>query len=318
MKKLSLYDRANAATLRAISPEWRKIRRARKAATPFTNPEVDIPTEFRTLAGRKIRLAQAGPVDAPTVVLLSPFPESILSFVGSWEALTESFRVTAIDLPGFGASEGDRDDMTPIAQGELLGKILDDLELTDIHLVGPDVGMAAALCYALTPNNRLTSMMIGHSIGAPGPLKLATLISLMARFGFLRSTTALFGAGPLIAFTSTFGAIRHRYNPTQVDDFKSAYSGRAPEVIHWFAGLRSSGEALGKQVGDIDVPTKIFWGELDALFDVSIAHNLHDAMPNSAIQILPEAGHLSWSDQPEMFATMITNWVTTSHRDDHP
>ena len=45
MKKQSLYDRANAATFRAISPEWGKVRKARKAATTFVNPEVDIPTE---------------------------------------------------------------------------------------------------------------------------------------------------------------------------------------------------------------------------------------------------------------------------------
>ena len=147
MKKLSIYDRVNGAANRAISPEWRKIKRARKAATSFDNPDVDITTEFRTLVGRRIRLAEAGPTGAPTVVMLSPFPESILSFVGSWEALTGTFHVVAIDLPGFGASEGDRNDMTPAAQGELLGRILDDLDLTDVHLVAPDVGMAAArLC----------------------------------------------------------------------------------------------------------------------------------------------------------------------------
>lgn len=62
------------------------------------------------------------------------------------------------------------------------------------------------------------------------------------------------------------------------------------------------------------MPTQIFWGELDALFDVSNAHNLHEAMPKSALQIFPEAGHLSWSDQPEMFAAMIIDWVTTGHK----
>ena len=29
---------------------------------------------------------------------------------------------------------------------------------------------------------------------------------------------------------------------------------------------------------------------------------------------LPEAGHLAWSDQPEMFASMITDWVRTEHK----
>ena len=77
----------------------------------------------------------------------------------------------------------------------------------------------------------------------------------------------------------TFGAIRHRYNPTQVDDFKSAYSGRAFEVIAWFENLRDNGEVLAKRVSEIDLPTQIFWGELDALFDVSNAHYLYEALP---------------------------------------
>ena len=145
MKKLNIYDQLNAAALLLVSPEWRKVKAARKSAVSFETPDVTMPTETRTIAGRNIRLAQAGPADAPLVVLLSPFPESILSFTGSWEALTEKCRVIAIDLPGFGASEGDRKDMTPTAQGAHLAAIFEELELNNIHLVAPDVGMAALL-----------------------------------------------------------------------------------------------------------------------------------------------------------------------------
>ena len=91
MKKISIYDCLNASMLALISPEWSKVKAAQKAADSFETPTVTIPTETRTLGGRKIRLAEAGPVDAPLVVLLSPFPESILSFAGSWEALTAEF-----------------------------------------------------------------------------------------------------------------------------------------------------------------------------------------------------------------------------------
>ena len=158
MKKLNIYDQLNAAALLLVSPEWRKVKAARKSAVSFETPDITIPTETRTIAGRNIRLAQAGPADAPLVVLLSPFPESILSFTGSWEALTEKCRVIAIDLPGFGASEGDRKDMTPTAQGAHLAAIFEELDLQDIHLVAPDVGMAAALAYVLNHKHRVTSL----------------------------------------------------------------------------------------------------------------------------------------------------------------
>ena len=314
MKKLNFYDQLNAASLLLVSPEWRKVKAARKSAVSFATPDVTMPTETRTIADRNIRLAEAGPADAPLVVLLSPFPESILSFAGSWKALTEKCRVIAIDLPGFGASEGDRKDMSPSAQGAHLTAIFDELDLHNIHLVGPDVGMAAALAYVLNHKHRVASLAVGHGLGAPGPFKLAFMISMLAKFGVMRFITGLLGAGPLIAFSSQLGSIRHRANAKQIDDYKRAYSGRAAEVIYWFKDFRAKAAELAGRVQEIDIPTLVFWGELDVLFDPSNAKHLDAALPQSKLQILPKAGHLAWADQPELFADMIIDWVATEHK----
>ncbi len=313
MKKLNTFANLNAATLAAMSPEWRRVGKAQKSATSFEDPDVAIPTRTETLGGRQVRLAEAGPADAPLVVLLSPFPESILSFAGSWGALTDRLHIIAIDLPGFGASEGDRNDMSPEALGAHLATFFEELDLHDIHLVAPDVGMGAALAYAIHHDHRLASMAIGHGPGAPGPFKLAMMISLLAKSGVMRTSTAMLGAGPLIAFSAKIGKIRSRSNPIQVDDYLRAYAGRAGEVIHWFEDFRLKAAELAKGVGKIDIPTLVFWGDLDVLFDPSNAENLHDALPKSELRILPEAGHFSWSDQPEMFASMIIDWVNTGH-----
>ena len=314
MKKLNFYDQLNAATLLLVSPEWRKVKAARQSAVSFETPDVTIPTEIRSIAGRNIRLAEAGPADAPLVVLLSPFPESILSFTGCWEALTEKCRVIAIDLPGFGASEGDRKDMSPNAQGAHLAAIFDELDLQNIHLVAPDVGMAAAIAYVLNHKHRVTSLAVGHGLGAPGPFKLAFMVSMLAKFGFMRFTTGLLGAGPLIAFTSKLGAIRNQANAKQIDDYKRAYSGRAGEVVYWFKDFRSRAKELAVRLKEIEIPTLVFWGELDVMFDPSNAEHLHAALPQSKLQILPEAGHTSWADQPELFADMIIDWVASGHK----
>ncbi|MDB2646888.1 alpha/beta hydrolase [Pseudomonadales bacterium] len=314
MKKLNFYDQLNAASLLLVSPEWRKVKAARKLAVSFEAPDVAMLTETRTIAGRNIRLAEAGPADAPLVVLLSPFPESILSFAGSWKALTEKCRVIAIDLPGFGASEGDRKDMSPSAQGAHLAAIFDELDLQNIHLVGPDVGMAAALAYVLNHKHRVASLAVGHGLGAPGPFKLAFMISMLAKFGAMRFITGLLGAGPLIAFSSQLGSIRHRANAKQVDDYKRAYSGRAAEVVYWFKDFRAKAAELAGRVQEIEIPTLVFWGELDVLFDPSNAKHLDAALPQSKLHILPDAGHLAWADQPELFADMIIDWAATEHK----
>jgi pimeloyl-ACP methyl ester carboxylesterase len=312
MKKLNLYDQINATSLLLVSPEWRKIRAARKAASSFETPDVTLPLETRRIAGRNIRLAEAGPTDAPLVVLLSPFPESILSYAGSWKALTKKCRVLAIDLPGFGASEGDRKDMSPSAQGAHLASIFDELDLQDIYLVAPDVGMAAALAYVLDHKHRLKTMAVGHGLGAPGGFKLAFMVNMLAKFSFMRFITGLLGAGPLVAFTAKLGAIRNRANAKQIDDYKRSYAGRANEVVYWFKDFRSRAKELSVRVTEIDIPTLVFWGELDVLFHPSNAEHLHAALPQSKLQILPEAGHTSWADQPELFADMVIDWVNSS------
>jgi pimeloyl-ACP methyl ester carboxylesterase len=309
MKKLNFYDQLNASILLLVSPEWKKVKAARKTASSFETPIISIPTETRNIAGRQIRLAEGGSVDAPLVVLLSPFPESILSFMGSWEALTEKLHVIAIDLPGFGASEGDRNDMSPNAQGAHLAAIFDELNLSNIHLVAPDVGMGAALAYVLNHEHRLTSMAIGHGPGAPGAFKLAFMLNMLTKFGFMRFSSAMLGAGPLVAFSSKLGAIRHQANAIQVDDYQNSYSGRAAEVMHWFKDLRTKASELADKVGEIQIPTLVFWGELDVMFDPSNAEHLNNVLPNSELHILPEAGHLSWADQPELFASMVIDWV---------
>jgi pimeloyl-ACP methyl ester carboxylesterase len=63
--------------------------------------------------------------------------------------------VIAIDLPGFGASEGDHHDMSPKALCDHLAAIFEEFDLRDIHLVGPDVGMGAAPAYTIHHDQRL-------------------------------------------------------------------------------------------------------------------------------------------------------------------
>lgn len=65
---------------------------------------------------------------------------------------------------------------------------------------------------------------------------------------------------------------------------------------------------------EIDIPTLVFWGELDVLFDPGNAEHLNAALPQSTLQILPEAGHLAWADQPELFADMIIDWVEATYK----
>jgi hypothetical protein len=64
-------------------------------------PPVDdlIQPEFTTLDGLTIRYATSPKRRAETVLLLSPWPESIYAYLPSWQTLADNFSLVALDLP---------------------------------------------------------------------------------------------------------------------------------------------------------------------------------------------------------------------------
>ncbi len=68
----------------------------------MTMPNVD----FRTIDGVRIRYADSGSPQKPTVVLTSPWPESVYAFVPMWAWLSDHARLFAVDLPGLGGRAG--------------------------------------------------------------------------------------------------------------------------------------------------------------------------------------------------------------------
>ena len=81
----------------------------------------------------------------------------------------------AIDLPGFGHSQRRDALLSPRAMGEFLIRAADAFELDHPHVVGPDVGTAAALFAAALYPGRLRSLVVGSG-GAAVPLQLGGVL----------------------------------------------------------------------------------------------------------------------------------------------
>src|SRR5579864_9034529 len=97
--------------------------------TTTTIPQV----RFRTIDGVRIRYADSGGPREPTVVLTSPWPESLYAFAPMWASLSEHARLFAVDLPGFGASERREDLLSPKAMGMFLAQLIAEADLGRAH-----------------------------------------------------------------------------------------------------------------------------------------------------------------------------------------
>jgi pimeloyl-ACP methyl ester carboxylesterase len=120
------------------------IRPQRSLEEGLTIMTTDIPITTRKADGVEIRFAECNADAEPTLLLLSPWPETIYAWEQLWSRLSSVGHVLAIDLPGFGHSEGRIDLFSPQAMGRFLVGLIDEWELGAPHVLGPDVGAQGA------------------------------------------------------------------------------------------------------------------------------------------------------------------------------
>src|SRR3954453_6001671 len=128
-------------------------------------------TRQRKADGLMIRYADSEGGRDETVLLLNPWPESLFAWETIWSPLAQIARLVAIDLPGFGQSEGRADLRSPRAMGTFLLRLIDEWGLGHPHVVGPDGGTGAVLFTASEDVDLLPSAVVGSG-GASFPLEV--------------------------------------------------------------------------------------------------------------------------------------------------
>ena len=131
-----------------------------------------IQMQFTVIDGLSVRFAQSKDRD-DHALLLSPWPESLLAFEPTWTRLAAHTHLVAIDLPGFGHSQRSDELLSAEAMGEFVIRAADAFGLDNPHVVGPDIGTAAALFAAAAHPGRLRSLVNGSGgRGGPAPARL--------------------------------------------------------------------------------------------------------------------------------------------------
>ena len=117
--------------------------------------------------GLEIRYARSGKSDGIPVLLTSPWPESIFAFRGVLPAIKDRHPLIAVDLPGFGRSDGRPDLMSPEAMGNFVIKLAQHFGIARMHAVGPDVGTLALLFAAVRSPGLFESIVVGSGAASP-------------------------------------------------------------------------------------------------------------------------------------------------------
>jgi pimeloyl-ACP methyl ester carboxylesterase len=266
-------------------------------------------TQTIEVDGLRIRYADSGAAGGRVILFTSPWPESLFAFRRIWPALAPAGRLVAVDLPGFGHSQGRPDVLRPSAMGEFLYQFIAALGLGAPHLVAPDVGVSAALFLAARHPDAVRSMVIGGG-GSAVPLDVTgTLADIIAAPGI----EVFEGQDIRATIGATVEAVAPRdVEPEVWEDYVSAYeNGRFAESTRFVRSYPDDLPVLRDLLPAIRVPVRVFAAARDPLVPVSNGRYLAERIPGSELTILT-ASHFAWEEIPDQFAAMVAESVASA------
>ena len=271
-----------------------------------TSLTASIRPQFRMIDGVKIRYADSGGSQESTLLLTSPWPESVYAFAPMWKVLSEHARLFAVDLPGFGGSERRDDLLSPRAMGGFLAQLIVEADLRRPHIVAPDVGTSAALFAAAAHPERIASVIVGTGgaavpIELGEPLKSWVLDPDLDKYRRMDPRAIVNAAADTIA-----GGI-----PDDIRaDYLACYDGdRFAESMRYVRRYPDELPELAKLLPQIATSVTIINGRHDRVVPVANAEFLDERLPNSRV-VLIDAGHFVWEEAPAEYASSILDSIT--------
>jgi pimeloyl-ACP methyl ester carboxylesterase len=270
--------------------------------TTWLNESIQM--QFRVIDGLSVRFAESADRD-DHALLLSPWPESLLAFEPMWLRLAERAHLVAIDLPGFGHSQRADALLSPRAMGEFVIRVADAFGLENPHVVGPDVGTAAALFAAAGHPGRLRSLVVGSG-GAAVPLQLGSRLRDWVENPDLGSFRS---ADPRQIVAGALSGIERYVLPDAVrEDYLSSYEGdRFVESMRYVRSYPAELPVLRDLLPQIQTPVQVIAGTRDQAVPPANAEFLADRLPHSKLDLI-DAGHFTWEDGADDYAALVGAW----------
>jgi len=244
------------------------------------------------------------------LLLLHGVGESAAGWRPTQDALSKSFDVIVIDLPGFGDSPALPSGVVPTAAAlaDAIERQLDELGLPTVHIAGYSLGARVSLELASRGRARSVVAIAPDGLGTPAERVYET-VALLARrllatvLAPVAQEVTSTGAGR----ASFFGSDRSRpwlLTPVDAQDLLLSFATSPAYVQTVLTGMHDAVRGVSK----ISCPVLIVQGLTDPLL-ASQSPRYLALVPQAQLQILPNLSHVPISDDPALIARLITDFA---------
>ncbi|TNE58150.1 MAG: alpha/beta hydrolase [Alphaproteobacteria bacterium] len=268
------------------------------------------PSRFVQLpGGMTAHYRDQGNVNGRVLVLLHGSNDSLFTWEPWVAELGQDYRLITVDLPGHGLSSfAENNVYTSDIYLNFVSEFIGVLQLDTFVLGGNSMGGKIAWRYALDHPEKLEALVLldASGIDLGGPPQEEGLLYQVAETPGLNKVLDYVLPEKLVANTLR-DAIYDDDLVTQamVDQYHDLLLREGRRQASKARLLAPKEAQPTERLGEISVPTLILWGEEDTYVSVEAAYIFDAQIPNSALIVYPEVGHLPMVEVPEDSAASL-------------
>lgn len=275
-------------------------------------PHVDgVEHRFVEANGIRIHVAEAGPGDAPALVMLHGWPEHWYIWRHLIGPMARGRRVVCPDLRGLGWSDAPPGGYEKEALADDLFALLDRLGVDRCGLVGHDWGGWVSFLACLREPDRFEALL---ALAIVPPMGRTTLRSALGawRFWYQLVLASPFGARAAAGLGSGPGATAFRWIGTDAwsDEERASYldqleePARARASVQYYRTfqLRELPALVRGRYADarLHVPTRLLFGAEESAMSPAMLDGAERNADDLTIEVLPGVGHFIPDERPEL------------------
>jgi pimeloyl-ACP methyl ester carboxylesterase len=255
--------------------------------------------------------------DKPSVILIHGNGDEADTWRHVFSSLAKSFRVLALDLPGFGRSlPAENADLDSFASA--LSKFIDSLKLSSVHLVGSSMGALICTMYAGQNPNRVASLtLVGGANLDSGDLEtnpgIKSLLEPGIGEGYYNGLRTL-GQDAAFASLEPYYANLQAMPQSDLEFLNERVWARVwsdTQRDAFLAALRSLFGSRPPTTNKLEkLPLQLIWGEHDHIVPILAAEQLQKSLPQAKLEVIGGAGHLPHQEQPTAFLKVLESFLS--------